>query len=579
MTKKITSPIILIFTLIFTFGNIAFADDIDPTSTLPKSYISDTIQDQIASHCKSPKTYCTSSFLTNVYSKHNYKLIWSKNGILSKKGRDAFRILQHSYEDGLDPNNYNIKEITSILADIKQLPSSNQKSNDQNNSDIKASDNIKKLSTLDVLLTDALLRYIDNVHNGIIDTKKIFPHWSAKKALVNPEQVLKNMINSNANNVINNIKPKYIGYTDLKRKLAEYRKILANNPWNKVSGSNLTIGDSGSKVKKLQHRLMISGELGNIKKFGKFDESTESAVTLFQENMGLLDNGIADSDTIEAMNVPVETRIQQIELNMDIMRSFPDSLGSEYILINIPGYSLNLLKNNNNILNMDVAVGSSKHQSCILNSKTTYLVANPAWHVPRGIAESEVFPLLQQGTGTTYLRSHNIQTFKIIGNKTILINPDKVNWSEMSVQDFKNYRFTQKPGNDNLLGKVKFIFRNQCEIYLHDSIESDVFDASERDLSHGCIRMGEPMKLTSYVLTNEGFSSEQIHNLFKDKIDQSVTFKHPLNIYIVYLTSLVNQYDFVQFRDDIYNLLNPYLDSFPVAQPKHLDDVESSTNN
>lgn len=579
MLKKILVKIILTFVITFIFSNNVFADAAGTKSTESSSSINEIITNQISTNCKTLGTYCSSKVLKNIYANGSNKLLWSKDGVLSKKGQEVYKILATSYEDGLDPNNYNMKDITTILADIKQLPGTidkKSKKDDSNDDDKKAPVNIKDLTRLDVLLTDGFLHYIDNIHNGIIDTSKIFPHWKAKKPPVKPEVVLGAALNNNLQTTIKNIKPKYIGYIELKKKLAEYREILANNPWKDIShGSDLTIGSSGSRVKKLQHRLMISGELSEPPRYGKFDESTAEAVTLFQENMGLLDNGIADSDTIDAMNVPVETRIQQIELNMDVMRSFPDNFGNEYILINIPGYSLNLFKNDKSVLNMDVAVGSSKHQSCILTSKITYLVTNPAWYVPRGIAESEIFPLLQNGTGIDYLKAHNIQSFKIIKRKTIGINPAKVDWKNMTLKEFKLYRFTQKPGRDNLLGKVKFKFANPCEIYLHDSIESDVFDASERDLSHGCIRMGEPMKLTNYVLTNEGFSASQVKDLFNNKSNYTTPLQNSINIDIVYLTSLVNHYNFVQFRDDIYGLLNQYLELFPVAQPDKLKTNES----
>ena len=573
---------------LFLNNAVATSNDAIEAESSSNSYLSNMISDLIKSNCKESTLPCTSKLLAGVYAKRQDNLIWIKDGEITTKAKDLFQILTTSYEDGLDPNNYNMKEISQILIDIKQLPETkattkekSKKSSDNDNSDDAPTPNIKKLAKLDVLLTDGFLRYVDNIHNGIIDTSKIFPHWKVKKPkVVDPTIALNNALKGNLKNTLNNLKPKYIGYINLKEKLAEYREILANNPWKKVSsGSDLTIGSSGSRVKNLQHRLIISGELGSdVKKFGKFDESTAAAVALFQENMGLLDNGIADSDTIAAMNVPVETRIQQIELNMDIMRHFPDSFGDEYILINIPAYSLNLYKNGKSSLNMDVAVGSSKHQSCILNSKITYLVTNPAWYVPRGIAESEVFPLLQNGTGIAYLKSHNIQTFKIIKGKTLGKNPAKVNWKDMTLKEFKVYRFTQKPGSDNLLGKVKFKFANPCEIYLHDSIESDVFDASERDLSHGCIRMGEPMKLTNYVLTSEGFSESQIQVLFNGKANHTTTLHNPINIDIVYLTSLVNQYNFVQFRDDVYNLLDQYLDLFPVAQPLILEEPDKSAD-
>src|SRR3990167_8471906 len=131
------------------------------------------------------------------------------------------------------------------------------------------------------------------------------------------------------------------------------------------------------------------------------------------------------------------------------------------------------------------------------------MVVNPAWHVPQGIADNEVFPILKESTA--YLTTHNIDVFKHNSSGGFsMVNPNKINWESMTLRQFHAYQFRQRPGTNNVLGKVKFIFQNPCQIYLHDSIEPDVFDASERGVSHGCIRMGKPMLLTNYIFNTEG---------------------------------------------------------------------------
>lgn len=634
LRQKIINSILLL-PIILIFGTAAFANnDASFSNSGRTAYLHGFIESQTKSNCGKQKNSCSLNLVAAFYSKHNFRLVWTRHGQLTSRALDFINILQHSYVDGLDPKAYRIDEINQLVAQLNSIHQTNNNTNltessnpniitnqkclnnskshrvpdvdseghklpsymqnDNSHTDEHPTDchavarndgttanqnesvtNNEESTTrnddpqnnanyqrtqlvsaqLDVLLTDSFVRYADNLHNGLQDSKKLFPYWRVDKSQPNLIQLLGKSLNGNIESNLANLAPKYPGYAKLKQKLAAYRSVAAKNPWQPIpDGADLELGDNGSRVKMLQDRLFISGELKEIKHKGAFDDDLQKAVIRFQENMGLLDNGIVDKDTLDALNIPIEIRIQQIELNMDTMRSFPDKLGSEYIMVNIPDFSLNLVKKNKTQLSMDVAVGGVKHQSCILNSKITYLVANPAWHVPEGIAESELFPILQKSTD--YLATHNIDVFKNNSSGiATMINPNKVNWAKMKIGDFRAYQFRQKPGVDNVLGKVKFIFQNSCQIYLHDSIESEVFDANERDLSHGCIRMGEPMKLTNYVLNQDnGWSKDKIAALFKTEKDKAVVLPKAINFYIVYLTSFVNDDDSVQFRNDIYNL-------------------------
>ncbi|MFN7095378.1 MAG: L,D-transpeptidase family protein, partial [Burkholderiales bacterium] len=141
------------------------------------------------------------------------------------------------------------------------------------------------------------------------------------------------------------------------------------------------------------------------------------------------------------------------------------------------------------------------------------------------------------------------------------INPATINWLKISMKEFNTYRFRQVPGKLNALGKVKFMFQNPCQIYLHDSIESEIFNVYKRDFSHGCIRLGEPIQLTNYLLNKEqGWSPEKVATILDDEQTKVVMLPEPINIYLTYFTAWVDDNDWVQFRNDIYHLdkLSPY---------------------
>lgn len=521
------------------------------TSILPLATV------QIASRVHTAEIQCSESLAcaseqtARYYSLHNFHPIWiSKDGTLNTSGSTLIQILRTSYEDGLDPQSYHLAEIDKLVSSAPITPSVTT---------INASQ-LNTLVNLDMTLTDAFFLYANNLHNGIVDYSQEFPDWHIAPTKVDLIQTLNHaLLHNNMQPTLQNLTPKYPGYAKLKQKLASLRAIATTHTWPDIaSGNELHKGDSGSRIRLVQQHLLITGELQAIQDEGEFDDDTESAVMHYQENMGLLDSGIVDQDTIDALNVPVTARMQQIEANMDVMRFLPSYLETRYVMVNLPAYSLKLMSNKQQIFSMDVAVGSRMHQSCVLKSAITRVVVNPTWYMPASIAESDVFPMLQ--SGSNYLQTHSIDILENIGNgRSRIINQDTINWKKMTLEQFQNnYRFQQRPGSDNVLGKVKFMFDNPCEIYLHDSIESAVFDASERNVSHGCIRLGKPFLLSDYLFgTINHLSPSAIARLFATGHNKSTKLANSVPLYIVYLTAWVSEDGTLQFRNDIYNLIDP----------------------
>jgi murein L,D-transpeptidase YcbB/YkuD len=556
--KKILFALFLASTI--TSGQFVFADTSN-LNTIIRSHLSTSKQ-----QC-SEKLRCSSQLTSQFYKKNGYHAVWLEDGKPSESAIKMVGIINHAYLDGLDPRNYHNSEINKLLNKIKN--------NDENSP--------KLLAEFDMTLTDSFFLYVNNLHYGILSPNKVFQYWTISPKPVNMVGVLQNgLYKDGLESAIQSITPQYAGYTRLKVKMNEYQQVAINTGgWESIpEGETMQLGDKSERVYLLQQRLLMSGELAEIDKKGKFTEDVQKAVIVYQQNNGLYDDGIVDEDTLASLNIPITQKIQQMEANLDKMRWLPNNLGGQYIMVNLPEYSLKAVKDNQVQLSMDVAVGGSEHPSCVLSSKINTVVLNPYWNLPTSIAGAELWPRLKTDKNFLAKKHYDVLQADASGKYVTVQNPEAIDWKHMTEKEFNRYRFRQDPGKDNSLGKVKFLFPNPCQIYLHDTNESEVFDIYKRDFSHGCIRVGEPRKLSYYILTQqEGWNKRRINSFYKDGKSQSVGLSTPINLYLTYFTSWVSDDDWAQFRPDIYKLdkTTKYKVYLPEKEKSEANDSDSDS--
>ena len=253
----------------------------------------------------------------------------------------------------------------------------------------------------------------------------------------------------------------------------------------------------------LRQRLIISGDYTAAAwdKPYVFDRDLESAVRKFQKRHGLKDDGRVGKSTLKDMNVPVESRIRQIALNMDRLRWLSDDMGRNYIFVNIADFSLEVMENEKPVMAMRIIAGKDEQRSCILSAKMTYLELNPFWRVPDSIAAKEILPQIKREPG--YLEQKNIKVFKDWKDNAKEMDPRLISWPRIKASNL-GYKFRQEPGPLNPLGRIKFIFPIECEIYLHDTPARHLFGRTRRDLSHGCIRVEKPVELADLSPEEQG---------------------------------------------------------------------------
>ncbi|ANY81410.1 amidase [Microvirga ossetica] len=327
-----------------------------------------------------------------------------------------------------------------------------------------------------------------------------------------------------------------------------YRNIAARGGWQPVQGvQGLRVGSKSPAVIALRQRLIITGDLDQTAGESPiYDSYVEAAVRRFQARHGISSTGTVTAPTVQAMNVPAEMRIRQLEINVSRLRTLIGGLGNKYVVANIPAALVETVEGGVVHTRHAAGVGKIDRQSPLLSSKVVEVNFNPFWTVPASIIKKDLIPKMQKEPN--YLTDNKIRIF----NGNTELSPTQVNWFS---DEATRYRFRQDPGGElNSMGFVRINIPNQHGVYMHDTPSKGIFGDDFRFVSSGCIRVQNVRDYIEFLLKDTpGWSREQIDAAFKsgERIDARLT--QPVPIHWVYVTAWATPDGLVQFRDDIYN--------------------------
>lgn len=289
-------------------------------------------------------------------------------------------------------------------------------------------------------------------------------------------------------------------------------------------------------------------DLTSIDTNNTFNSHIILAIKQFQLRNGLKETGIISSELIEKLNTPIEELVIKILINMERCKWVPVELNSDYIVVNIPAFRMYVYQKGKFIWKCNVIVGKSNVASntIIFNDTIETIVFNPYWNIPLNIIVKEILPQIKKNRN--YIRNHNLE---IVTNAGLHVSQSSINFNKY----YTNFPYIirQKPGPNNSLGLVKFLFPNNYDIYLHDTPQKYLFDQFSPAFSQGCIRIQEPIKLANYLLRDDSnFSERKILSLFNLKREQHILLKNKVPIFIAYFTAWVDKEGKLNFRNDIY---------------------------
>lgn len=327
--------------------------------------------------------------------------------------------------------------------------------------------------------------------------------------------------------------PLHPQYRRLKGHLARYRD-LAHEPWPALvlppGRVGLTPGDSAGVVLDIRHRLLRLGDLTQADSSSIFDSTLVAGVRRFQARHGLSDDGVIGPAFLRAINVTPEQRLRTLLVNMERLRWVPDEQPADLLLVNIPEFRLHVYEAGQVVMTMRVVVGSAVNRTVIFSDTVSTIVFSPTWTVPPGIARDEILPAIAKDPD--YLRKENME---IIGGT--------------AAQPV----FRQRPGPNNALGRVKFLFPNSYHIYMHDTPAREFFRRDQRAFSHGCIRLAEPRRLAEYLLRNDSsWTAERMSAAMLGEKEVYVPLAKKLPVMLVYFTAWEDDEGLLNFREDVY---------------------------
>jgi murein L,D-transpeptidase YcbB/YkuD len=460
------------------------------------------------------------------YQEQAGTLLWIGTGRMAK----LVARLKAADNDGLDPATYPSGQLAKLAAAAEAADA-------------------RSLATIELFFSAALLQYASDLKVGRFLPRKVDPNFFQQEKTIDPLAALNGLGEAeDVSAYLDGWQPKHPDYAALKRMLGQYRAIAKGGGWPSVPmGAALKPGMSDARVPALRARLAVTD--GPVPAAPPtdlvYDEAIEAVVQGFQARHGIDPDGVVGNATVAALNAPVERRIDEIVMAMERWRWMPDSLGPQYLMVNIAAYELKWIKSGKLFDRMEVVVGKPYSRTPVFSDALKYVEFNPYWNVPFGIAIKEQLPTLRRNPQS--LAATGFEAVR--GGRAVPLT--QIDWSRYGPNNFP-YQIRQRPGAKNALGEVKFVFPNRFDVYLHDTPSRSLFKKTDRAFSHGCIRLSRPLDLAEEVLADvPGWDRRRIDRVVVSGQNTVVHLPRRLPIHITYLTAWVEN-GRANFRSDIY---------------------------
>lgn len=463
------------------------------------------------------------------YKKNNYQEIWFKQ----ENRTDLINEIKNSNFEGLNPEDYQLKKIEELETKRSLL-----------------SDN--EISKYDIILTENFKKLAQHLYRGKINPQEVYKDWDITKKDIPLSDSLTNSIEKNRiKTLFQNLKPNHWRYTTIKNSLILLDKFPKYTFKDIVFTEKIEVNDTLKDVISIKERLKYWNDYTRKDSIITpiYDSVTVSAVKKFQKRHGLKPDGVIGKGTIQALNFSKEERRKQILANLERWKWFPQNFGEEYIMVNLPDYSLEYVIDNDTVASHTVVVGKKDRRTPILASTISNLVFNPTWTVPPTIIKEDLTPSATRNR--SYFTRNKMTIYDASGK---VVSPG--NWNPTKA---RTYRYVQAPSYNNSLGVVKFNFPNKHAVYLHDTNHRDFFTREFKALSSGCVRVEKPVNLAKKILEHEqkeeDWNISEVDSILSRKNTKVVSVKHHVNVYLFYWTNWSEKNQLI-FREDIYGLDN-----------------------
>ncbi|HSL69226.1 MAG TPA: L,D-transpeptidase family protein, partial [Longimicrobiales bacterium] len=374
-----------------------------------RSWLRRPAQDGIV-HFVSGDTVHVSDAARDFYRKRRWRAAWTQgHDDLLEQGWRLYGAIGRAHEDGLSRERYRFDVMEKLQAKLKA----------EGDNELSDSVKVAYLAALDVLLTEGFTRYANDLVAGTLDPHEAGVDWRIPRGEAIQERVLGGLMSGmTPSQVVARLRPSIPHYERMRGALIEYYHAAARGGWPMVpTDAALQPGARNRGVSILRTRLLVGLDPTEAALAQRgaadplyFDADLERAVEHFQERHSIEPDGAVGEGTLRELNHSVETRIDELKLNLDRWRWLPRELGHRYIVVNVAGFELEMIEDGWPVVAMNVVVGKEGWNTPIFADTMESLIVNPSWNVPESIARGEVLPALLRDPG--YLDAHHFDVVK-----------------------------------------------------------------------------------------------------------------------------------------------------------------------
>lgn len=463
------------------------------------------------------------------YEKRDNTPAWSSPSLRSA----LIDTLSSAGNQGLYFEDYHGEEITGKIESIRQL-------------------NDMELSELDVILTDAFLKFGNHLLNGKVDPRDIHRIWDTPKNTADKIALLEQAVkNDDLEIALSRLRPLHPIYNQLIASSKEYSELKKEyESFEKIrSGDIIKPGMEDERLPEIKSRLHRLGHLQNDDTTGtRYTKEVQDAVKSLQKEHGVQIDGLIGNNTVELLNTGYDKRHKQILVNLERWRWYSRDLGDHYLIVNIANYWLHVVKQADTVSTHKTMVGIEGRRTPVFSDVIEYVVFNPTWTIPPTIKNEDVIPGMRKNMD--YLVNRNIKIFDQSENE---VDPSKVDWYG---EEPRELIYRQGPGPTNPLGRVKIMYPNKYLIYLHDTPSQGLFEQNVRAESSGCVRVENAVDLAKYLLSDqEQITSREIDDIISSGDTKRINIDQEVKVHHFYWTAW-RENGKTLFTKDIYNYDN-----------------------
>ncbi len=433
-----------------------------------------------------------------------------------------------------------------VIAEIRAADDWGLKASDFNVPTLAVAGGDAERADAEVELGLAVLKYARFARGGRLDPRSLTKFLDRSPPVLEPQAVLEQIAAAPDASVwlrgqhpqhpqFERLRQKYLGMVRSSRTVADVAKM--------PKGPVLEPGARHADIALVRARLGVAATAEN----DIYDEVLEQKVIAFQTERELkVRNGKIDAATRQALNSIEFGSARRLLANMEQWRWMPDQLGSYYVWVNIPDFVIRVVQNGKVIHSERIVVGKADTQTPIFSDAMEQIIFHPFWGVPDSIKRNELQPNLAAGGAILARQGLKVQY------RGRDIDPSTVDWQSADMRHFHIY---QPPGATNVLGVVKFRFPNKHDVYFHDTSQKNLFSASVRMFSHGCMRVQNPLRLAELLLAHDrNMSRERVQALASPGApkDNQINLTNRFPVHITYFTAAVDDDGKTTYRNDIY---------------------------